>query len=742
MAEPHVFLLGKSVPIALPLGRFLPPLHGGVVSAWLAKEFPKGALLLDPFGAAPQIALEAARAGYRVAVAANNPIARFLTEILAQAPRKEELQSALAELASARRGDERLEPHILNLYSSRCPACDAQSSARAFIWARDAESPQAKIIHCEHCGHRGEHPTDADDQARAAEFRRGGPHRARALERIAPSGDPNRVHVEEAIEAYLPRAVYALFTILNRLDGLSLPEEKRRLISAMLLSALDRGNSLWTHPSGRERPKQLSTPPLFREHNIWREMEASIALWTRKVRSVEVVNWPDEPAPSGGISLFEGRLREMAPSLEQANIDGILTAFPRPNQAYWTLCALWAGWLWGREAIGPFASVLKRRRYDWAWHSEALHASLSRLSEHLPDGTPMFGIVAESEGGFNAASITAANLAGFSLEGLALRREEGFLQLHWSKGLKKNAESSTDGADKVKKAAQKLLLARGEPSHFLHLQTAGLQELAKAPFSDSSAESAGDIYTEVKATLEVGLTFRNGFLRYGGSEHSLETGQWWLSKPTEARAPLADRVEIAMVRYLLRHAGEESADEIDRGICKVFPGLLTPPRKLLMTTLRSYGEEGEDGNWQLGQADTPRARRDDLREIRTLLTQLGEQLGYQLEGDAPLQWFGEEGEEIYSYYLIASGLLWDLLLSKAKDAGRKIIVLPGGRSQLVLAKIARDPRLKEAIEEGWRFLKFRHVRRLAENQSLTRESFDELLGLDPLTEDQAQAALL
>ena len=741
MSEPLIFLPGDSTPIAAPLGRFLPPLHGGVVSAWLEKEVPKGSLILDPFGAAPQLAVEAARAGYRIVVAANNPIARFLTEMLARAPKPEELQSALADLASARSGEERLEPHILNLYSSRCPACDAQISARAFIWERGAENPQAKIIQCEHCGHKGEHPTDAEDLERAGSFQGGGPYRARALERIAARDTKDREHAEEAIDAYLPRAVYAIFTIINRLEGLAISEERRDLIFAMLLSTLDRGNTLWTHPSGRTRPKQLSTPSLFREHNIWRELESSIVLWDQNAESINIVSWPELPSKNGGISLFDGRLRDMVPDLEQLKIDGIMTAFPRPNQAYWTLSALWAGWLWGREAIGAFANVLRRRRYDWAWHSEALQASLGRLSSLLAEGTPIFGIIAEAESGFNNASITAANQAGFKLEGLAYRRELGHLQLHWSKGLKKRGEGLGDAAKKVGGAARDVLLARGEPSHFLHLQSASLQELAKRPIAKSSDKAAGDVYTETRDALEAGLTFGEGFLRYGSSENSLESGKWWLSETDEARSPLADRLEIAVVRYLIRHSGQ-STEEIDRRICEVFPGLLTPARDLLMTVLSSYGEEDEQGFWKLSDADRPRARRDDLKTIRSLLINLGEQLGYRVEGENPFIWLDEDDKEIYSYQLIASGLLGEILFEGTKEARKKFIVLPGRRSGLVLAKIARDPRLEQAVEEGWRFLKFRHVRRLAENQSLTRESVDELLEIDPLSEGQSQAPLL
>ncbi|MEX1071924.1 MAG: hypothetical protein WEC37_04785 [Anaerolineales bacterium] len=739
MASPNVFIPGLPAP-PTPLERYLPPMPAGVIAVWLATNVAKGAWVLDPFGASPLLAVEAARAGYRVAVAANNPVARFLLEMYAQPPSAEELTAALALLSAAKGAEDRLEPVILELYETECPKCNAQTPADAFIWQADAEAPSAKIVNCKACGEQGEYPTDDKDKERAASFQRGGPHLSRALERIAPKGDPDREHAEEALEAYLPRAVYALFTIINRVDGVALDDAQRKLVSALVLSACDRATKLWAHPSGRLRPKQLSVPAQFREYNLWYEMERSIELWAEPQKQVPMMAWPDAPPESGGISLFEGRLREMSPELGKFAIQAVITAFPRPNQAFWTLCALWAGWLWGREAIGPFALVLRRRRYDWAWHTEALHAGFSTLSEEFAENTPLFGIVTESESGFNSAAMVAANLADFRIEGMAHRREEALLQLTWRQGIPISAEKKSDAAKIVSEAVQQILLARGEPSHFLHLQAAALAQLAQTDQMGREQSQPGELHAEVKSELETGLTFRRRFLRFGGSEQSLETGLWWLSDTAVARSPLADRVEIATVRYLIRHPDESLAD-IDRALCKVFPGLLTPPLSLVQAMLQSYGEE-QDGKWRISTGDVPRDRREDLRVIRAALVDLGKRLGYQASGDVPLQWQDKQGVAVLNFYLIASAVLGEILLKADTQATKNLIVLPGRRAPLALYKIERDPRLAQAVADGWRFVKFRHVRRLAENRSLTPDSFTELLDLDPLTLENLQAPLL
>src|SRR5690606_2064995 len=166
MAKPDIFLAGTPQPPS-PLERYLPPVPRGVAAAWLAQNAAPGDWVLEPFGASPHWAVEAARAGYRVLVAANNPVARFLIEMHAQPPSTEALTAALAELGAARRGDERLEPAILELYMSECPNCKAQIPAEAFIWERESAEPHAKLLDCKQCGQQGEYPCDEQDRRRA-----------------------------------------------------------------------------------------------------------------------------------------------------------------------------------------------------------------------------------------------------------------------------------------------------------------------------------------------------------------------------------------------------------------------------------------------------------------------------------------------------------------------------------------------------------------------------------------------
>src|SRR5574340_738136 len=249
-----------------PLSRFLPPLEHGTVADWLTAHIAGGSWLLDPFGFSARLPAEAARAGYRVLVTVNNPVTRFLLELEADPPADVDFKAALAELAASKRGDERLEAHLQSLYTTRCAQCGRDIQATEFLWKGGEDAPYARVYHCMECGDTGERPATGDDVQRAREVAAAdGLHRSRALERVAARGDPERPHVQEALQHYLPRPLYVLTTLINHLESLNLPARRRRAITASILVACDAGNTLWGLRDQRPRPKQLSTPDEFRE---------------------------------------------------------------------------------------------------------------------------------------------------------------------------------------------------------------------------------------------------------------------------------------------------------------------------------------------------------------------------------------------------------------------------------------------------------------------------------------------
>ncbi|HZU87159.1 MAG TPA: hypothetical protein VFF78_06725, partial [Anaerolineaceae bacterium] len=110
---------------------------------------------MDPIGFTPLLALEAAQAGYHVLVSCNNPILSLMFEVLAAAPDKNEIQSALADLSLLKRGEERLDVHLKSLYQTICPSCKQGIQAQGYLWKRDDKEPYARLIRCPYCAEEG-----------------------------------------------------------------------------------------------------------------------------------------------------------------------------------------------------------------------------------------------------------------------------------------------------------------------------------------------------------------------------------------------------------------------------------------------------------------------------------------------------------------------------------------------------------------------------------------------------------
>ena len=711
-----------------PLARFLPLAADGVAAAFLARHSSPGDWVLDPFGAAPRTAIEIARLGFRMLVAVNNPVTRFLIETAANPPSQTDLRASLAELAAARKGDERMETHLQSLYLTECTKCHRQIPADAFVWERENGVLAARIYHCS-CGDNGEYPATEKDQALAASLAvTDSMHRSRALERVATPDDPDRVHVEEALKCYLPRAVYALITIINKLDGLLLPPERRRALVALVLTACDEASGLWPHPAERPRPKQLTLPPRFLEKNVWLALERGVEFWASKGQPVEAVNWPAVPGEAGGLSLFDGPMRDLAPGLKNVSLGAVVTVLPRPNQAFWTLSALWAGWLWGREAAAPFKSVLHRRRYDWNWHAAALYAAMKNLSEHLPLNAPLFAIVPEVESAFLSATLLAAAGSGFELTGLALRTRHDPAQILWARRAFSHAvkEPAEIDAEAVRQAMVTALKERGEPVTSLHLHAAGLAAMADG----HSLGWRSEALTQINAPILAALAGPE-FVHHAESKNP-ETGLWGLTDWEAATDSLPDRVEMITVRFLQTNPGAALRD-LENTLNRELPGLLTPSLGLLRAVLASYAVE-TDGRWSPRPQDSPSMRLADLESASQALTVLAPRLGVSLqrqENPQRLILWQDSGETVYAFYLLASAVVERILRQNPYPPERSLLVLPGGRAGLLAYKLDRDPALR-CLAERWRIVKFRALRRLTEMTGLTRERFEKELSGDPI----------
>jgi len=728
------YLPGTVTEIDLPLARYLPPVSPGMVSARLKQLVKPGEWVLDPFGSTPILPLEAAEAGYKVLVASNNPVLSFILEILAGAPSLSSLQSALSELADLRRGAERLEIHLQSLYQTECAACGQTIQAQAFLWKKGETQPYARLYHCPQCGDEGERPVTERDLERLSIPGNPSLHRARAFERVNLGLESVQESIEEALNTYLSRPLYFLNTLINRIEGLPVNSLHRKLLSGMALVICDEANSLWNYPSARQRPRQLATPPQFRENNLWLALEKSMQNWTFQKRPVAFTCWPQLPPDGeGGICLYPGRLKALLPLPNNLSLAAGIGVFPRPNQAFWTLSAIWSGWLWGKEAVLPLKGSLERQRYDWNWHAVALHNTFSTLRKITPGPFPLIGFLPELAPGFLAAAVVAGSAAGYDLSGLALREEAEFAQAVWRAG-ENNSSLKLALTEICQEAIVKNLSERNEPTSYINLFASCLETLStQEALSTNLSQLPLESLTHIQPAINQAFT-ESGFLkRYESTSTNLEIGRWWLATAPENILPLADRVEIEVVHYLQKHPGC-SLVEVDEAMCSLFPGLLTPPVDLIEACLASYAEVSPAGSgcWHLRAGESAAARKADLLSTRQLIEGLASRFGYACTGENPLVWNNPGAGDVFQFYPLASSIISRYVLNdEPVIPPRRILVLPGSRSNLLAYKLKRDPRLAEAVASGWRFLKFRHLRQLARRADLSPAMLEEVFDEDP-----------
>lgn len=733
----------------LPLDRFLPPYYPGSMSGWLQRFAPPGSFVLDPFGQDPYVILELARAGYRVVVSANNPIAAFVLEVMASAPSAEEISEAVGVLAGIRSAEGLLlEDQINAYYQFDCPNPECQQldfktklQVEYLVWAEDATEPDLAFGSCPRCGKQAEFPLTPEMLASKEPLPALSFLKARLLEHSANPGDPLRELMAEVIAFYPHRSLASLQAMLSRLENPAITPRQRTILRALILSTADRVNQLWTHPGGRSRPRQLLRPPLFQELNPWQALLASQKSWSKSDQPVALREWPAQPPQLGGISVFRGRLRELDPPIAPGMVDVVITSLPRRNQAWWNLSGLWSSWLWGREGSNTLRNSLLKQRYDWTWHSTALQKVLMQLGKLLRPGVPVLLQVTELDPMFAMAGMLAAQNAGLSLHQLAANGEMSVLQTSWRFG-SPNRQATQGGSfsHAVKKAGEQFLQGLGEPTTYLRLFCGVLVTLLSEGFL-AGRLGAGDTLNELQEEIDKSLINPGSFSRFNPGV-SADSGLYWLVDAGSSAQSAADRAERAILNALQTQPLLPVKDALI-AVNQKLPGLQNVEMELVQAILESYADPTPDYKaWSLRTFETTREREKDLKAIVELIESLSRRLRVprEIKTDS-IAWLGLDGSPEFSFFPIITTEFSDLLIRHQDLPGRKLIVLPGSRANLAAFKLRRDPHLQSLKTENWSIVKYRQLRNLSDNPLLTQELFASQITGDPPEYRSTQLAL-
>jgi hypothetical protein len=488
--------------------------------------------------------------------------------------------------------------------------------------------------------------------------------------------------VDELLDLYTPRNLYALQTIANKIDAEFREPSLAAVFRLALAACLLPGSRLNGYP-GRVASLRISGGHVRqpasrhqREVNVWRLFEAAvqdvrtaIAALGRDRRPARFAADLDELGGVGAANVLWIRCRPavVGQYLPPDGVDLVLGSPPPAGSVdEMSFEYLATAWLLGREA----AETLRLEPLFGATHgtgepAEATamrHAMASAAGALKPGGWCNLLI----EGG-ELDRVLAAAVAGAAADlelvdvvyRESVRSGEG-MALHFRKSsaedrLRRVIEATPlqlgaeDGhltypelAAAIDRAVTTLLRRRGEPAGLMRvgaaviveLQATGLltrlaasrgpaPEVADQDAQETPAEERPERGPNLLATLlreELARDDHPSLVRIGDPDRPL----WWLRRPELDEAPLADRVEWATFS-ILTTAGRLDEHSFLERIYVLFPGTEAPDEELVRACLAAYAQVGEKG--VLRSEEDLAARQDDHARIIGTLVDYGHRIG-------------------------------------------------------------------------------------------------------------------
>jgi hypothetical protein len=343
-------------------------------------------------------------------------------------------------------------------------------------------------------------------------------------------------------------------------------------------------------------------------------------------------------------------------------------------------------------------------------------------------------------------SLCSASQAGLGLENSVIEPELSIALTTWTnQPITPNQKSTESNREIIRDSGVSFLKKAGEQVHTLTLYSAGLVGLIRqgALQKHDSAEEFNIDISQLIKDFEENIAYRQGFLHYEKGEN------WWHQDLSLTSLPHSAQVEMSLVNLLVKHPDSLSEKEIYQHIYQLFPGLNTPRDSLLRILLESYGEKVSEKpvKWKLKVNDHPAKRTSDLKNIESILTNIGKALGFNVVVDEPtdniihLTWTTEISDH-YNFFVSVSGLVGKLIDKYKDPPSNSWIVLPGSRAGLIYYKRQQNLILDKTFNENFNLVKFRHIRRLEEQGGLTHTNIQERLALDPFTSDSPQLQLI
>jgi len=487
--------------------------------------------------------------------------------------------------------------------------------------------------------------------------------------------------IEELLDLYTPRNLYALQTIATKIEAEFRDPPLAAIFRLALAACLLPGSRLNGYP-GRVASLRISGGHVRqpasrhqREVNVWRLFETAVedvrtalAAIGRDRRQARFAADLEELGGAAAANVLWIRCRPavVGQYLPADGVDFVLgSVAPTATLDELSFEYLATAWLIGREAaetlrLEPLFGA-PQTRADAAEATALRHAMASSAGVLKPGGWYTV-LLAGSEPERMLAVAVAGAAAGLELVDVipreSLRSGDG-TTLHFRKpaGADTPAEDDAplrlgeeDGrltypelAAAIDHAAGELLRDRGEPAGLLRLAAAFLVECQRTgllrrvangrPAPAGAADGDEDATEENERRDRSGAGLLSSLLREEllRDDHPtlVQTGEgdrptWWLREPTLAEAPLADRVEWAAFSVLTTAGRLDEASFLER-IFALFPGIASPDEELVRACLAAYAVVGDGG--QLRSEETVSGRQEDHARVIGTLVDYAHRLG-------------------------------------------------------------------------------------------------------------------
>ena len=730
------FVDADCTPAEWPLARYLPVIPANLITNWLSsRSLPPGSTVLDPFGTSPLLVLELASAGYRVVTCMFNPVVRMLFTMGIKTYYEKEVRSALEALAGSNKEGRRFDDYILSLYQARCAVCGKELPASEYTWERDIKLPQMVVLDCPVCGVKQEQVAGRFDLQVFDNISTSPLYRSLAIERITGGEAVLKEDARSLVEAYTPRALFVIVSILTKIDRLQLTTDQRRILQLLLLAVLDEGNTLWPLDNPEYRPLQVQTPGRFIEKNLWYSLQRAAGFFGVSGKRLQIISDPVLPE-DGEITVFPDRVKDLLARNHRLQFDAVVTAIPRPNQAFWKLSAAWSAWLSGLEVDRSFVRMLLRDRYDWKWNAAALESVFLLIRQSGIEAGRWFSVLSDLEPAFLSSVIPAAAKSGWMLDSFSMHPEKKLAELEWIPGKPVN-KSHESVLDKCKRGVELYLQKKGEPAGYMEITASGLLHTDFCGMYLDEREGVS-----IQSQLRSAINSDSRFVHLGSGSQTQESGLWWLEHPPQGDMVLSDAIETEVLR-LLNLNQVITRKEMEEDCRLAFPWALSGREEYIEYLLKNYAEPVEVAvdTWRMKKKEKEDQRKPGVEKLRRNILDLGVKLGYEVTDAHPLLWSPQDGAISYRFFIYTHTAFAGELWHRDYSGGENILVIPASRLDLLDYKQKNMHAISDLLAGGWHIVKFRLMARLVENPYVNREKFAELLKTDPVETNPDQLFL-